>query len=97
MAKTATAIAAGNKSFLQWLDAHAKGGLFLAAIISFFGSIFSMAVIYGDPLAHVKICLGGQVEPMVGSNALVLYGHCGWCYLALGLALAALVAPAKAK
>jgi methenyltetrahydromethanopterin cyclohydrolase len=63
------------------------------ALFSLIASIFSMAAIYGDPLAHIKICLGGSSSALADANAVVLYGHCGWCYLAVGLALAALIAP----
>ncbi len=66
----------------------------LLAAIAFVASCLSMAALYQDPFAHLKLCLGGEV-PVPGNGALVLYGHCAWCYVAVGLGLAALIAPPK--
>lgn len=86
-----------QQTFLHSIETHAKGSLFLAAALALIASVLSMAAIYGDPLAHIKICLGGSADGLASSNAILLYGHCGWCYLALGLAVAALVVPGKPK
>lgn len=70
---------------------HALGAF---AILAFIASCLSMAVIYQDPFAHLKLCLGGNV-PTPKDGALVFYGHCAWCYLAVGSGLAALIAPPR--
>ena len=69
--------------------------LALGAGLAFIASCISMAAIYHDPFAHLAVCLGGAA-PAAQDGALLLYGHCAWCYLALGLALSALIAPPKA-
>ncbi|MDQ7017975.1 MAG: hypothetical protein Q9M33_02315 [Robiginitomaculum sp.] len=66
----------------------------LLAAIAFVASCFSMAALYQDPFAHLKLCLGDEV-PAPKDGVLVFYGHCVWCYMAVGLGLAALIAPPK--
>ncbi len=72
-----------------------RQALGLGAALAFIASCISMAAIYHDPFAHLAVCLGGAA-PALQDGDLLLYGHCAWCYLALGLGLAALVAPPKA-
>jgi hypothetical protein len=72
--------------FRHWL------GVF--SILAFVASCISMAALYQDPFAHLKLCLGGEA-PAPKDGTLVLYGHCTWCYLAVGFGLAALIAPPK--
>ena len=71
-----------------------RHGLAAFAVLAFMASCVSMATLYQDPFAHLKLCLGGNV-PAPKDGALVLYGHCAWCYLAVGFGLAALIAPPK--
>jgi len=66
----------------------------LMAAFALVASCFSMAALYQDPFAHLKLCLGGEL-PAPKDGTLVLYGHCAWCYLTVGLGLAALIAPPK--
>ncbi len=70
----------------------AKAWLTALALFSTIASCISMTVLYQDPFAHIKLCLSGSV-PARQDGALVLLGHCAWCYLAAGFALAALMAP----
>ena len=71
-----------------------RHGLGAFSILAFVASCLSMATLYQDPFAHLKLCLGGEI-PAPKGGTLVLYGHCTWCYLTVGFGLAALIAPPK--
>lgn len=80
---------------ITFMERHTRAMLGAGAFVSLIASIISMALIYGDPLAHIRICLGGQAAPVSGYDGILLYGHCGWCYMAAAMAVAALVLPGR--
>ncbi len=82
------------RAILPHRGADPRYWLGFIAVLSLIASCISMAVIYQNPFAHLALCLGG--EPGIAqSGTLLLYGHCAWCYLAVGFGLAALVAPPR--
>lgn len=80
---------------VTYLERHTRELLGAAAFVSLIASIISMALIYGDPLAHIRICLGGQPPVASGYDGILLYGHCGWCYMTAALGVAALIMPGR--
>lgn len=80
---------------ITFMERHSRAMLGAAAFVSLIASIISMALIYGDPLAHIRVCLGGQPPVTSGFDGILLYGHCGWCYVAAALGAAALIMPGR--